>query len=120
MTSYRRTGGNEDTKEFLQTVSDLLHLTKLFEKIFILLIYKVLAKLTNVPQQHKLTDYRRKGGNEDTKEMLQTVSDLLDLTKLFGKVLILLIEYVLAKLTNVPQQQKLTNYKRPGGNKDTK
>ncbi len=54
------------------------------------------------------------GGNEYKEELLQTVSDLLDLTKLFGKVLILLIEYVLAKLTNVPQQQKLTNYKRLG------
>ncbi len=71
----------------LQTVSDLLDLTIMFEKIFILLIEYVLTKLTNVPQQQKLTNYKRPGGNKDTKEMLQTVSDLLDLTKLFGKVL---------------------------------
>ena len=95
-------GGNEDTKELLQTVSDLLDLTKLFGKVLILSIQYVLAKLTNVPQQQKLTNYRRTGGNEYKEELLQTVSDLLDLTKLFGKVLILIIEYVLAKLSKVP------------------
>jgi hypothetical protein len=92
LTNYKRTGGNDATKEMLQTVSDLLDLTKLFGKVLILLIQYVLAKLTNVPQQQKLTNYRRMGGNEATEELLQTVLDLLDLTIMFGKNLILLKE----------------------------
>jgi hypothetical protein len=92
LTNYSRIARNDATKELLQTVSDLLDLTIMFGKNLILLKELVIAKLTHFPQRQKLTNYRRTGGNEATEELLQTVSDLLDLTKLFGKVLILLIE----------------------------